>query len=141
MSEQSAKGISRDGSSDAIHTDEQHKSRLLVEARLLRDQKQHAAAADKFAEAAEVEEQLSQACADGGLHEKSFVHQFSAVSLWAQAGNFYQALALCDRMLARTDLPQRLRGRVEHYGNTLRSRRDQWYGELVVQSAPGEAPV
>jgi hypothetical protein len=58
--------------------------------------------------------------------------------LWAQAGNFYQSLAICEQLLTRADLPDRLRERVQSYSQALRSRRDRWYEELVVQSASGE---
>jgi tetratricopeptide (TPR) repeat protein len=140
MSNQSPKDVFQDGASDIAGVEER-KSRLIVEASLLRDQQQYEAAADKLAQAAEVEEQLSQCYGNAGLKEKTYVHQFSAASLWAQAGNFYQAIALCDRMLLRSDLPDRLRHRVENYRNIFRTRRDQWYGELAVQSATEDAPV
>jgi hypothetical protein len=120
---------------DSIRNDEQRKSRLILEARLLRDRKEHSAAADKFAEAAEMEEQISRSCESV---QESQVHQFSAASLWAQAGNFYQSLAICEQLLTRADLPDRLRERVQSYSQALRSRRDRWYEELVVQSASGE---
>lgn len=65
----------------------------------MREQGQEEAAAEQFAEAAQIEERLGAACAQQELTEKSFVHRFSAASLWAQAGNFYQAILLCQRLL------------------------------------------
>lgn len=72
--------------------------------------------------------------------EKSFVHRFSAASCWAQAGNFYHALAWCDDLLARVDLPDHLRQHIHDYAHTLRVRRAQWYAELVFKTgSEGEA--
>lgn len=78
-----------------------------------------------FAQAARIEERLSEVCESKGLLEKSFIHRFSAASCWAQAGDFYHAIALCDELLARADLPERLGQRVEEYAQTIRVRRDQ----------------
>jgi hypothetical protein len=78
---------------------------------------------------------LADKCEEKRLIEKSFVHRFSAASCWAQAGNFYHAIALCDSLLARSDLPARLRGRIQDYDQTLRARRTQWYEELVLEIA------
>jgi hypothetical protein len=49
-----------------------------------------------------MEEALSERCLAAGLHEKAWSHRFSAASCWAQAGNFYQAIAWCDDLLAQT---------------------------------------
>jgi hypothetical protein len=107
----------------------------MLEAELLREQGQDEAAAEKFAQAAEIEERLSDLCEAKGLVEKSFVHRFSAASCWAQAGDFYHAIALCDDLLARAALPDRLRQRVHDYAQTLRARRARWYAELVLETA------
>ena len=85
-----------------------------------------------------IEERLSDICEAKGLVEKSFIHRFSAASCWAQAGNFYQAIALCDDLLTRADLPDRLRQRVHDYAQTLRVRRAQWYEELVLETTGKE---
>ena len=137
MSESSLRGISQAGLGEAFGADEARKSRLILEARLLRAGQQAEAAAAKFAEAAEIEERLGETCAQQQLREKSFVHAFSAASCWAQAGNFYEAIALCDQLLAEHDVPVSLRARIEQYADTIRSRRAQWYGELVHQTAEG----
>jgi hypothetical protein len=133
MSQQPARGISRKGLDATFEAEEAHKSDLILGARLLREQQQDEAAAEKFAQAAEIEEHLSDLCEAKGLVEKSFVHRFSAASCWAQAGNFYRAITLCDDLLARTDLPDRLRQRVHDYADTLRARRAQWYAGLVAE--------
>lgn len=138
MNQQPARGINRQGLDAAFDADEARKSNLILEARLLRDQQQAEAAADKFAEAAEIEERLSDVCESRGLLEKSFVHRFSAASCWAQAGNFYRAIELCDELLGRTDLHGRLRQRVQDYAHALRARRAQWYAGLVLETAGSE---
>jgi len=99
MSQQPARGINRQGLDAAFEADEARKSNLLLEAKLEREQSRNEAAARKFAEAAEIEEHLSEVCDANGLLEKAFVHRFSAASCWAQAGNFYQALIFCDELL------------------------------------------
>ena len=135
MSQQLARGISRHGLDAMFEAEEVHKSNLILEALLLREQQQEDKAAAKFAQVAMIEERLSDICEKKGLIEKSFVHRFSATSCWAQAGNFYYAIALCDDLLARADVPDRLRQRVHDYANTLRLRRAQWYAELVLETA------
>ena len=135
MSESSSRGIPQSGLGEAFLAEEARKSRLILEGRLLRQRQQPEAAAAKFAEAAAIEEQLGETCAEQELREKSFVHYFSAASCWAQAGNFYEAISLCDQLLAADDLPDPLRARIEHYADALRNRRAQWYGELVHQLA------
>ncbi|HXG64893.1 MAG TPA: hypothetical protein VNO70_07275 [Blastocatellia bacterium] len=133
MSQQPPHGISREGLDATFEAEEARKSNLLLAAQLLRDQKQEEAAA-KFAQAAAIEERLSDICAAKGLTEKAALHRFSAASCWAQAGNFYRAIELCDDLLARADLPDRLRQSVQHYGDTLRLRRAQWYAELELET-------
>jgi hypothetical protein len=61
---------------------------------------------------------------------------FSAAGCWAQAGNFYQAIAWCDDLLAQAELPDPLRRRVASYVQKLRARRARWYAELVTASEP-----
>lgn len=130
MNGQALQGLDRQGLDTAFEAEETRKSSLILEAQLLRAQQREEAAL-KFAQAAEIEEHLAERCEARGLDEKSFAHRFSAVSCWAQAGNFYQAIALCDALLARADLPARLRQRVQQYAMTLRGRRTQLYAELA----------
>jgi hypothetical protein len=130
MSQQSARGISRKGLDVSFEADEVHKSNLILEAHLLREQKQADQAAAKFAEAAVIEEHLSKTCEKQKLSEKSFVHRFSAASCWTQSGNLYHAIALCDDLLACTELPNRLRQRIDDYARTLRSRRTQIFRSI-----------
>jgi len=134
MSQQPARGISRQGLNAAFEAEEVRKSNLILAAQLLREQEKEDEAAAKFAQAAMIEERLSNICEAKKLMEKSFVHCFSAASCWAQAGNFYHAIALCDDLLTRDDLPNRLRQRVYDYAYTLRVRRTQWYAELAFKT-------
>lgn len=139
MNRQQKQAINRVGLDAAFEADEARKSNLILEARLLREQSRADEAAHRFAEAARIEESLSQRCAAQGLIEKSFLHRFSALSLWAQAGAFYQAIALGDELLAYPVLPERLRQRIQTYTNTLRIRRAHWYEELAMELAESAA--
>lgn len=127
MSQQQKRSINRIGLDVAFETDEAHKSNLILEAQLLREQTKADEAGYKFAEAAQIEENLGQRCESQGLIDKSLLHRFSALSLWAQAGNFYRAIEIGDELLSSTDLPERLRQRVKSYTDTLRQRRTNWY--------------
>lgn len=138
MSQSESHGIPRAGLDATFAAEEARKSDLLLNAQLLRAQGQSEAAAAAFAQAAAIEENLSDRCAREGLTAKALVHRFSAASCWAQAGNFYQAIAWCDDLLARPDLPEPLRQRVQEYAHTLRARRAQWYADLVPETAGAE---
>jgi hypothetical protein len=138
MSQEQAQGISRKGIDATFESDEVRKSELILRARLLREEQQYEAAAARFAQAAEIEERLSDLCEAKGLTEKAFMHRFSAASCWAQAGNFYDAIALCDYLLAQEHLPERLRQRVDEYVQTLRARRAEWYAGLVLETTASE---
>ena len=76
----------------------------------------------KFAKAAGIEERLRDACFALNLPEKAFMHGFSAAGCWAQAGDFYHAVWLCDTLLAKTDLPTRLRERIENFAQAVRGQ-------------------
>lgn len=135
MSAPNGQGVDRQGLDASFLADEAQKSDLLLNAQLLRAQGDAEAAAAKLAEAAALEERLSEWCAARGLRDKARVHRFSAASCWAQAGNFYQAIAWCNALLAEADLPDRLRRRVQDYAQQLRARRAQWYANLSLTSA------
>jgi hypothetical protein len=135
MAQPSAHGISRQGLNATFEIEETPKSQLLLRAALLREQGEEETAAALFAEAAAIEEHRGGLCTQQGLIEKSFVHRFSAASSWAQAGNFYQAILLCQRLLEEESLSSRLRERIESYVESLRRRRSEWYAELLSQAA------
>jgi hypothetical protein len=125
-------GIDRHGLDASFEADEILKSNLIVEAQLLSDQQRPDAAADRFAQAAEIEERLSSRCVDLGLPEKSWVHLFSAASCWGRAGDFHTAIRLGEQLLIGTGLPPRLRQRVQEFTDTIRRRRTQWAAGLVL---------
>ena len=137
MNHQSSQSISRAGLDAAFQADEARKSNLIMEAQLLREQGRDDEAVAGFAGAAQIEESLSQRCLEQGLVEKFSVHRFSAASCWAQAGNFYRAIELCDELLARTDLPVGLRQRIQIYVHTLRARRAHLREELALEMVSG----
>jgi hypothetical protein len=139
MSSSSKKGIDRDGLDRDFAIKEAKKSELLLEAQLLRAQDRVEAAAAGLAEAARIEETLSERCLTAGLKEKAWLHRFSAASCWAQAGNFYQAIAWCDDLLSQPDLSASLRLRVQGYAQQLRTRRAQWNADLSL-AATGSDP-
>jgi tetratricopeptide (TPR) repeat protein len=118
----------------AFEADEARKSNLILRARMLRDQHDDEQASQHFAEAAEIEESLSDRCEELGLVEKSFVHRFSAASCWAHAGNIYEAIRLCDELLG-CHVPDRLRQDIEDYAQALRRRRAQLYAQLTLVGA------
>jgi hypothetical protein len=128
-------GIDRHGLDASFDADEVLKSNLIVEAQFLTAQQQPDAAADRFAQAAEIEERLSSRCADQGLREKSWVHLFSAVSCWARAGEFHTAIGLGEQLLAEPGLPPRLRQRIHELTSTIRTRRTQWAAGLVLAAS------
>jgi hypothetical protein len=135
MRQPSAHTISRQGLDASFEADEARKSKLILEGQLLREQQQWEGAASRFAEAAAIEEHLSELAKSKGLMEKSIVHAFSAASCWAQAGNFYRAIRLSDELLAREDLSDPLRVRIQEYADVLRTRRARWYEELMLAAA------
>jgi hypothetical protein len=134
MNEPSNSGIDRHGLDAPFDAEEARKSNLILEGQLLSAQQQPDAAADRFAQAAEIEERLADHCAAAGLMEKSWIHRFSAASCWARAGDFHTAIVLGEQLLAQSDLPARLRQRVQDFTQTLRQRRVQWAANLALTS-------
>jgi hypothetical protein len=132
---QHPRGIERQGLDASFDADEALKSNLIVEAQLLSTQEQPDAAADRFAQAAEIEERLSARCVELGLREKSWVHLFSAASCWARAGDFHTAIRLGEQLQAEPDLPPRLQQRVKEFTDTIRKRRTQWANGLVLTTS------
>lgn len=131
MSDQSKKGIRRDGLGPEFAAEEARKSNLILEANFLRARGEVDDAVARFAEAAEIEEKLGEQCEAAGLNEKAWVHRFSTASCWAQAGNFYEAVMLGDALLARPDLPGPLRRHVQEFTQAIRRRRSEWASVLA----------
>src|SRR5947209_1144897 len=103
MSEQQRKAIRSHALGADFEADESLKSNLILEAQLLRTRRQPDEAAAKLAHAAAIEERLGEYCEAKGLMEKAWVHRFSALCCWAQAGNLHTAINLGGELLARTD--------------------------------------
>ena len=123
--------INRKGLDAALAKEEARKSNLILEANLLKAQERYQDAADRFAESAQIEERLSKTLLQKGLLDKYFIHRFSALSCWAKAGDVYHAIALGEELLARADLPDPLRRRIEEYVRLLQARRVRWFAEFA----------
>lgn len=119
---QLANAIDRSGLSEDFLAQERKKSNLILEANLLKAQGLFEFAAEKFAEAATTEEQLAQQLLVLQRYEKAFVHQFSAISCWAQAGNLHRALMLGQALLADSQLSERQRKQISEYMGVLHGR-------------------
>ncbi len=135
MSSAVDRGMNRQGLDEAFAAQEAKKSGLLLEAQILRAEDRGEAAATLLAEAAHIEELLSERCLAAELREKAWLHLVSAAGCWAQVGNFYRAISLCDDLLGQADLSVSLHRRIESYAHQLRARRAQWYADLVLESA------
>ena len=129
MSDIEAKAIDRSALPSSLLQLERQKSSLILEANLLQQQGLYPAAADKFTAAAALEEQLTQVLFDQDKREKAFVHRFSAISCWVQAGDLHRALGLGQQLLTSDELPAPQRSRVESYINTLQERMTQWMSQ------------
>ncbi|MDP6111682.1 MAG: hypothetical protein QF437_25575 [Planctomycetota bacterium] len=132
---ESPRGISRQGLDSAFEADERRKSNLLLTARSLREEGKSEESANTFAEVAEIEERLSSLCEEAGLPEKAIVHRFSAAGCWAQAGDFYHAIAMCDSLLSGLQGSHRMYSHIEGFVQALRIRRSQWYASLEVEES------
>lgn len=119
-------GVDRAGLSGSFLTDEQHKSNLIVEANLLKLREEYEAAAEKFAAAAQIEEKLVQELINLNRKEKAFIHLFSAVSCWAQAGDLHRALMLGNNLVHLEGIASPHQQAAQEYINVLRSRYIQW---------------
>jgi hypothetical protein len=124
------KGISRKGVSEAFCQREREVSQFILESRLLQAQGHFDEATRRYAEAARLEEVQCEELERLGLHEKYWVHYFSALSCWGQAGNLFRAMEMAEALLARPNLPERYRERVREYRDQLRARQAEW---LVAQ--------
>ncbi len=129
MTQNKTVGIDRSNLPNTFVTAERKKSNLIVEANFLQVQGQYEAAADKFAAAAEIEEQLAQQLQALDKTEKAFIHYFSALSCWVQAGDLHHALVLGQQLLHTEHLSAKQRQQVTDYLNTLRHRFVQWISQ------------
>ena len=126
MSTPTRGAIARNGLSDEYQRQEQQKSNLILEANLLKQQGLYPQAAHKFATAAAIEEDLAAQLLAANRFEKSFIHHFSALSCWTQAGDLHRALLLGERLSQDETLSQQQRTQVMAYLETLQIRMSQW---------------
>jgi excinuclease UvrABC nuclease subunit len=117
---------------------EQEKARLLLEAHLLKAQMQFAEAAERFEQAARYEDKLAAWADAQGLTDLSYLHAFSALSCWAQAGDPHRALMLSRKLLQSVKLTEPQRHQVQAYYTTLEQR---WVSWMQQWSTPAFVPA
>ena len=108
---------------------ERRKSKLLLEAQLLQAQNRFAEAADTFATVAKLEHQWVEWARQQQLDQLAFLHGFSEVSCWVQAGDTQRATLLGRQMQQDKHLNSRLRKQLDAYMATLEARRISWMKE------------
>ncbi len=140
MSHQKKNSVSRKGLSEEFAKGEEQVSGFILEGYLLKQQKRFDEAADKYAQAAQIEEALCAELSKKGLMDKYYSHFFSAANCWAQSGNIHQAIWMTNQLLQYTNVPERLRKLVEEYQQILRTQRKQWFAFLTQSPAIVTAP-
>ena len=105
---------------------EREKSRLLLEAHLLKSQMRFAEAAESFEKAAHYEDTLAAWADAQGLSELYYLHAFIALSCWAQAGDPHRALTLSLALLQAEELTDAQRNQLQNYYYTLEQRWVSW---------------
>lgn len=129
ISQRQLSAIDRSGLPETFVTNERQKSNLLLEANFLQQLGEFEAAADKFALAAPLEEALAEQLLALGKIDKAFIHQFSAVSCWVQAGDLHRALVLGQQLQQSAHLSTAQQAHVTNYLNLLRKRMVRWISE------------
>ncbi len=127
--------ISRRGLSARFIQDEKETSRFILKANLLKSQGRRKEAARKFAQAARLEMTNCDELLALGLLDLYYIHRFSAASCWAQAGNLYQAMQICEELLDKFELKTPLRQRITGYLDVLETRADQWMNSYAPDMA------
>jgi hypothetical protein len=110
---------------------EKEKSRLILEAHTLKSQNRFAEAAEYFAQAAQYEQELANWATAQGLNDLSYLHSFSALSCWAQAGDPHRALTISRTLLRSGKLTQPQRTQLQAYYDTLEQRWVSWMNQWV----------
>jgi len=127
--------IIRRGLSARFIQDEKETSRLILEANLLKSQQRRKESARKFAQAALLEMKNCDELLALGLLDLYYIHRFSAASCWAQAGNLYQAMQICEELLESFELKPPLRQRIAGYLDVLETRVEQWINSYAPDAA------
>lgn len=117
---------------------EREKARLLLEAHRLKAQQQFVEAAERFAQAARHEQLLAEWATAQGLHDISYLHAFSALSCWAQAGDPHRALEMSQTLLKSDRLTDPQNAQLQAYHNTLEQR---WVSWMQQWAAPAFVPA
>jgi hypothetical protein len=117
---------------------EREKARLLLEAHLFKAQMRFAEAAERFEQAARYENKLADWATAQGLADLSYLHAFSALSCWAQAGDPHRALKLSQILLHSAKLTPPQRVQLQTYHDTLEQR---WVSWMQQWSTPAFVPA
>ena len=107
-------------------SEETHKSNLLLQAALLRDQGDQEQSSALFAAAAEIEERLAAEADARNDSARALRSWYSAASAWAHAGDFHHALTLLRSLQQRPDVPSALRSRMNAFSEKVQEQRDLW---------------
>lgn len=134
MNPREKNSISRKSLNEEFAKGEEQVSGLIIEGYLLEQQERYEEAAEKYAQAAKLEEKLCTELSKKGLMDKYYSHLFSAASCWAQAGNIYRAIWVTNQLLQDSNIPGPLRKRIEEYQQMLRNRRKRWFTFLTQSS-------
>ena len=129
MSTQSSAGIPYRPLPSHLQLVAREKARLILEANRLKLEQDFKAAADHFAQAARYEQQLANWADSEHLVDLGYLHRFSAISCWAQAGDPYRALTLTQQMLATIRLTPQQRKQLQTFRTTLEERMIHWMGQ------------
>jgi len=118
-----------------MQTNETYKSNLIIEANFLKIQGLYQDAAGKFAEAAQIEEQLAEQWLAQGAGTEAAIHQLSALSCWGQAGDLYRAMNMGEQLLTQSYLSSIQRTDLLAYLQQLQQRYTQWASQWSLQLA------
>lgn len=121
-----------------LQTVEREKSRLLLEAHMFKAQKRFNEAAERFAQAARYEHELADWATTQELRDLSYLHAFSALSCWAQAGDPHRALEMSQMLLQSRTLTEPQRAQLQTYHDTLEQR---WVSWMQQWAQPAFAPA
>lgn len=118
-----------------MQTKETYKSNLIIEANFLKIQGRYQDAAGKFAQAAQIEEQLAEQWLAQGKETEAAIHQLSALSCWGQAGDLYRAITMGEQLLTQSYLSSIQRADLLDYVHQLQQRYTQWASQWSLQLA------
>lgn len=129
MSRANIVGFNREQLPETFLALEKEKSSLILQANLLQHEQRYEMAADKFAAAATIEENLGDQLLVMNKYPKAVIHQWSALSCWVQAGDVHRALRLGHQLLQSSQLSEAQSKQVSRYLETLRRRRAEWISQ------------